>query len=285
MKQKQSYCLIAIAVIIVIALLVFVGDGIFAGGTKVNDIQEGKKENDEQWLSEHPDTLVLTTPIQPSFAKKYHSLTEKNFNTFLKEWKNWSVKLRSFSTDPLINQAIKRVFIEYNRNTPARCALCALPGCIEVRRYSGSFNDYPFVDALWDETPSRENMMKASDCFAYVPSFDSDKEIVYITPEIDRLLSEYVGGVCASDEYDVSDYTKWTELNEDRLTELRYLIQVNRGHWGGYWHFESMPKIRSLYFYGDGFVADLRTSWCTGETVFFPNDKTKEKACLYEWIE
>ena len=109
--------------------------------------------------------------------------------------------------------------------------------------------------------------MQASERFAYVPGFDSDKEIVYVTPEIDKLLSQYVGEP------------------EDRLTGLRELIEVSRGHWGEQWYFESMPIIFSLYFYGDGFVADLRTSWCSGETVFFPDDVTKEKESLSEWIE
>ncbi len=238
----------------------------------------------EQWVSEHPDTLVLTTPIKPSFVNKYPSLNEKDFNEFINEWKKWSSQLRSFSKEALINQAISRVFTEYNKNNPDSCTLCSLPGCIEVRRYPGSFSDYPYEVPL-GETREWEYMAKASERFAYVPSFDSDKEIVYITPEIDRLLSQYIGGVCESEEDDYTDHTKWTKVNEERLNELRKLIQVNRGHWGGYWHFESMPKIFSLYLYDDGVVADLRTSWCTGETVFLPYDKTKEKVSLSDWIE
>ena len=258
-------------------------DGKWEASTWKKTYGEEMDEEYKQWVSEHPDTLVITTPIKPSFVKKYPSLTDNNFKTFLKEWKNWSVQLRSFSTDSLINQAVKRVFIEYNKTIPDSCAICSLPGSIEVRRYPGTFNEYPF-NALWDKTIKWDYMMKASDRFAYVPSFDSNKEIVYITPEIDRLISLYVGGVSLSED-DVHDYTKWTEINEDRLTELKHLIQVNRGHWGGYWHFESMPKIFSIYLYDDGFVADLRTSWCTGETVFLPYDKTKEKVSLSDWIE
>ena len=238
----------------------------------------------EQWASEHPDTLALTTPIKPSFVKRYNPLTEKDFDAFLKEWKHWSAQLRSFSTASSINRAIKRVFSEFNNNNPDNCAFCSLPGCIEVRKYPGSFSDYPYEIPL-GETREWEYMMMASERFAYVPSFDSDKEIVYITPEIDRLLSLYVGGVCESEEDDYTDHTKWTKINEERLAELRNLIQVNRGHWGGYWHFESMPIVFSIYLYDDGFVADLRTSWCAGETVFFPYDLTKKKEYLSEWIE
>ena len=127
--------------------------------------------------------------------------------------------------------------------------------------------------------------MEASKRFAYVPSFDSERAIVYLTPDIKRLLSLYIGGVSESEEDDFTDDTRWTEINEDRLSALGDLIQVHRGHWGGHWHLCSMPQLFSLYFYDDGFVADLRTSWCTGETVFYPDDLRKEKVSLSDWIE
>ena len=241
--------------------------------------EEVYKDN-KTWVSVLPDTLVLTTPIKPSFVNKYHSLNEKNFNDFINEWKNWSLQLRSFSTDSLINRAITRVFTEYSKNNADSCALCSLPGCIEVRRYPGSFSDYPF-----DIVHNWEYMMKASDRFAYVPSLDSDKEIVYITPIIYRILSEYIGGVYENEEDTDIENNKWIEINEDRLAELRKLIQANRIHWGTTWRFESMPIFFWIYLYNDGFVADLRTSGCAGETVFFPNDLTEEKAYLSEWIE
>ena len=245
--------------------------------------REQMRDEFEQWISEHPDTLVLAPPIEPSFVKKYGSLTEKDFNSFVKEWKDWSNQLRSCSTDSWINQAIKRVFEDYTENNDT-CALYLLPSSIEIRRYPGSFKVYPFEDS-WNDSAAWDYMMKASDRFAYVPSFDSEREIVYLTSDIKRVLSLYIGGVSESEEDDFTDDTTWTEINEERLSVLSNLIQVHRGHWGGHWHLCSMPQLFSLYFYDDGFVADFRTSWCTGETVFYPDDLKKEKVSLSDWIE
>ena len=255
-------------------------DGKWSTSTWEETFGEEISEEYNKWKSDHPDTLVLTTPIKPSFVERYDSLTENNFNAFFKEWKHWSKQLKSFSTDSLINRSVTRVFTEYKEINTDSCAFCSLPGCIEVRRYPGPFIDYPFDD-IWDRTLAWEYMMKASDRFSYVPSLDSDKAVVYVTPEIGNILSHYIGGVYESGESGANDFSKWTKINEDRLTELRYLIQVSRDL---DWHFESMPIIISLYLYDDGFVADIRTSWCCGETVFFPNDLKKKKKSLSDWI-
>ena len=259
-------------------------DGKWEISTWEETFGEQRRYENEQWVSEHPDTLVLAPAIEPSFVKKYGSLTEKDFKSFVKEWKDWSNQLRSCSTDSLINQAIKRVFKDYSENNLDTCALYSLPNSIEIRRYPGSFKDFPFDDS-WDKTTAWDYMMEASKRFAYVPSFDSERAIVYLTPDIKRLLSLYIGGVSESEEDDFTDDTRWTEINEDRLSALGDLIQVHRGHWGGHWHLCSMPQLFSLYFYDDGFVADFRTSWCTGETVFYPDDLKKEKVSLSDWIE
>lgn len=239
------------------------------------------------WEAEHPDTLVLTPPIVPAFANNYDSLTDDNYMAFVDDWKNWSSQLRTCSNDSLVNRVVKKIFTEYADNRPDSTAFYSLPACIEVRIYSGAFGDNPYDNSSesWDNKRSWEYMMKASDRFAYVPNFDSDKEIVYITTEIKKIISQYIGGVCESEEDDILDSSKWSEINENRLPELRRLIQVELGHWGGYWHLCSMPIIHHLFLYDDGFVASLRTSYCTGETVFIPYDKTKEKETISSWIE
>lgn len=245
---------------------------------------EQMEEEYNQWTISHPDTLVQAPAIEPFFTKKFSSLTENNYKSFINDWKLWSNQLRAYSTDTLANQAVNRIFSDYIDNSPDSCALYSLPSSIEIRKYSGTYCDYPFNDD-WDKTEEWEYMMKASDRYSYVPSFDSNKDIVYMTPEINDMLSLYIGGVSESKEDDVTDNSKWTKINDDRVAELRSLIQVCRGHWGGYWHFCTMPIIYSLYLYDDGFIANLRTSWYSGETVFVPYDKSKEKEEILGWIE
>ena len=77
-------------------------DGKWEISTWKETFGEQMREEYQQWASEHPDTLVLTPVIEPSFVKKYGSLTERDFDSFVKEWKDWSNQLRSCSTDSSI---------------------------------------------------------------------------------------------------------------------------------------------------------------------------------------
>ena len=233
--------------------------------------------------NKNQDTLVLALPIQPSFTNKYARLKEEQYDAFIEEWKDWSNQLRAFSTDSLVNQAVRRVFADYTGKRRVKYAVYSLPGCIEVRKYTCTYSSLPYVERWNDDYDEYKN--KASERFSYVPSFDADREIVYLAPEIETCLSNYIGGVSKSKKKKYTFPKKLTKVNEDRLAILCSLIEVNPGHWGGYWHLCSMPIINRIFLYDDGFVADLRTTWCTGETVFIPYDTTKEKKSLSSWIE
>lgn len=243
----------------------------------------------EQWRREHPDTLEFKAPIPPVFAERYDSLTENNFHAFLKDWEQWSVQTRTLSTDSLLNAILTNVLEEYGAETEKdTCVFLSLCDVIEIRKYQGNATDYPAnQEGGWREDQDAEwdYMMNASERYCYVPSIHSDKTVLYISPEIQRLLSLYIGGVCESEEDDPTNSQKWTGINEDRLSDLRKLIPVARGHWGGYWHFKTMPIISSIYLFDDGYVVDMRTSWCTGETVFYPYDPSREKVVNSRWIE
>ena len=241
----------------------------------------------ETWQQEHPDTLDFETAIPPSFTEKYKSLDDSNFRSFLSEWIHWSNQMKSLSTDSLLNSTLTKVFAEYCNDRIDSCSFLSFDDNIEVRRYQGKHSNYPLDqdgfgsdrDARWDY------MMKASERYCYVPSIYSDKAVLYITPRIQRLLSLYIGGVCESEEDNFMDHEKWTEINEGRLSDLRRLIHVDLGHWGGHWHFKTMPIVYSIYFFDDGYVVAMRTSSWSGETVFYPSDPAQEKEVIDNWIE
>ena len=258
-------------------------DGHWANST----YEEFSNKEYEIWLQEHPDTLDFKTAIPPSFTEKYKSLDDSNFRLFLSEWIQWSHRMNSLSTDSLLNSTLTNVISEYRKDIIDTCSLLSFDDNIEIRKYQGNHNDYPIdQDGFGSNRDVRwEYMMKASERYCYVPSIYSDKGVLYITPRIQRLLSLYIGGVCESDEDDFMDYEKWTEINEGRLSDLRKLIHVDRGHWGGHWHFKTMPIVYSIYFFDDGYVVDMRTSWWSGETVFYPSDSSQEKEVIDGWIE
>ena len=216
------------------------------------------------------DTLVL----DPSFVKKYNRLSEDNIDAFIRDWERWSMEYRTFSTDSMVNQAIGRVMRDYSNYDEPDChVFYSMPDTIKVVRCQGVFD----VQQTCDYSSSIEE--------SYVPSFDSDKAILYMTPEIKALLSSYLGGVSESRDDNTWDRSKWTKINKERFDALGKLFYVAYGHWGGYWELCCMPKIFRIRLYDDGFVADLRLTWYAGESVFIPNDCTKEEVRFDFWIE
>ena len=164
---------------------------------------------------------------------------------------------------------------EYSEwNQPDSSLFYSMPCCIEIKRYQGS---YPPNDAN-EFRPGYEEKQQALERFAYVPGFDFNKPLLYMTPEIEKLLSQYLGGV---GEFG----SRVTSINKARVAYLSRLFYVHYGHWGGYWILNSMPMIYYLGLYDDGICAYLRTSWCSGETVFVPYDTAKELVDFDFWIE
>ena len=179
-----------------------------------------------------------------------------------------------------MNEAIGRIYSIYSKSYHTDSSrFFSLPSNIAVSIYP-----YKLKDCTKKNAPNLESIIKDAKHYAcYIPEFDADKNIVYITPEIDKLLSFYIGGVSESGRYRYE--APFTPVNEGRLSELRQIIPVVYGHWGGYWHFESMPIIFRLFMFQDGFITELRKSWCEGDSIFVPYDIKEEPVILSYWIE
>ena len=278
MEVKKKYCLIAFCAII---LLAFICAPLGIRSRKVNDKDiERMYELYNQLVDERPDTFALAYAVEPAFIRKYNRLTEANFNAFVNDWKEWSIELRSFSSDSLVNEAIGRIYSIYSKSDHTDSSrFFSLPSNIAVSIYP-----YKLKDCTKKNAPNLESIIKDAKHYAcYIPEFDADKNIVYITPEIDKLLSFYIGGVSESGRYRYE--APFTPVNEGRLSELRQIIPVVYGHWGGYWHFESMPIIFRLFMFQDGFITELRKSWCESDSIFVPYDIKEEPVILSYWIE
>lgn len=278
MKLKKKYFLIAFCAV---TLLVFVSTSLGRMSQKGTEKDmERMYDVYEQLSAERPDTFALTTVVEPAFIKKYDYLTESNLNAFVNDWKVWSKELRSFSSDSHVNEAIGRIVSIYsNAEHVDSCKFYSLPSNIIVSIYPCKLEDYTKKD-----TPNLEPIINAAKHYAhYIPDFKADKDIVYVSPEIEKILSSYVGGVRESEIYEY--VSPLTPINEDRLSELRQLIPVAYGHWGGYWHFESMPIIFKIFMFQGGFITELRRSWCEGDFIFIPYDIKKDSVLLCSWIE
>ena len=246
------------------------------------DEKERERMHDlyEQLAAERPDTFALTNVVEPAFIKKYNYLTESNLNEFINDWKTWSKELRSFSSDSHVNEAIGKIVTIYSKTEHEdSCKFYSLPSDVTVSIYPCKLEDYTKND-----TPNLKPIISAAKHYAhYIPDFKADKDIVYVSPEIEKILSSYVGGVSESEKYEYG--SPLTPINEERLSELRQLIPVAYGHWGGYWHFESMPIIFTIFMFQDGFITELRKSWNEGDFIFIPYDIKKAPVLLCSWIE
>ena len=257
-------------------------NGIWEDSSWDETIGEQLAEEDMLWEAEHPDTLDKTCVLPARFVEKYVSLTESNIPSFITEWEKWSDQLRIHSDDTLINRIILKVYQDYGLDENNDSShFYSFRSNIEVMKYAGKYSEYTPLK-LFDSDRECEMKMKASERYVYVPSADLKKKILFITPEIDRLLSVFIGGV-ADNEDDAFDETKWSSINQNRLSFLRNYIPVERGHWAG-WYLCTMPIIYEIYMFEDGYMVFLRTSFSQGEIAFFPYDGG-EKVWIDGWIE
>ena len=257
-------------------------NGIWEESSWDETMGEQLAEEDLLWEAEHPDTLDKTCVLPPRFVEKYVSLTESNITSFITEWEKWSDQLRSHSDDTLINRIILKVYQDYGlTDNNDSSHFYSFMSNVEVMKYAGKYSEYPPLK-LFDRDSEWELKMKASERFVYVPSADLKKKILFITPEIDSLLSVFIGGVADNDN-DAFDVSKWSSINENRLSFIRNYIPVERGHWSG-WYLCTMPIIYDIYMFEDGYMVYLRTSFSQGEIAFFPYN-SREKILIDGWIE
>ena len=91
-----------------------------------------------------------------------------------------------------------------------------------------------------------------------LPHIVSAKPILYDLDTIHTQLSQIIGGIGNG----------WfSAVNEMRVNKLRKYIPAVYGHWGGYWHFVTMPKIYKVQIYHNGAIVSFRNSW-SGGVVF-----------------
>lgn len=218
------------------------------------------------------DSLNVEPPVPQSFLLKYRSLSEQNIEDFFMDWKQWSDKMRKYSVNDSYNSLFNQVYKQYPFHKEADTTeFVTLPSYIEARSYS------LISDNLgWGmEDVDRYTAAKIIKGETFVPSLygTASQRTLYMTPQIDSLLSEYLGGV---DDY---------PINEERERQIGKRIQTCCGHWGGYWHLTYMPTIKAFHFTRDGVVVVARTSFASGDRLFFPISHPEEPTIIDCWIE
>ena len=190
-------------------------------------------------------------------------------DAFFTHWQQLSDKYAASYPCPNVSHVYQHAFMHYC-DTNSNYSYYVLPPCVQVRKYSSEF-DSKHYHSYW----SVEDYFKKTKEFTYVPHLYTDKPVLYLFDGIEKVLGEYLGGVkveCGRD------------INKEHVDDLQQYIEFHYGHWGGYWHMETMPIIFQMYFFCNGVFVSIRDSWCTGREVFMPY-KSNEFIEIEDWIE
>lgn len=231
---------------------------------------EERQALNEAMIDAYYDSLKTEPAVPQDFLLKYNCLSEKNIDNFFKDWKLWSDKMREYSTNGSYNALFNQVYEHYSYyKDNDTTEFISLPSYIEVRYYSTKYNklDWGLADVTID------SVSKITRGETFIPSLYGPASLrtLYLTPQIRSLLTEYIG---------VGEL-----INEEREREISKRIQTHYGHWGGYWWLTSMPTIYGFHFASDGIVVVARTSFASGDKLFYPNGHSGEGTVIGGWIE
>ena len=178
------FTLVDIVVIASISLLV------------INNHDLGKEYKEHQaridaMVDAYYDSLKTEPVVPQDFLQKYKPLSEKNIDDFFKDWKQWSDKMREYSTNDSYNVLFNQVYEHYPFFKEADTTeFISLPSNIEVRYYS---TEYDKLD--WGMAAIRSRSFpKVTKGETFIPSLYGSASLrtLYLTHQIDSLLTEYL---------------------------------------------------------------------------------------------
>ena len=179
------------------------------------------------------------------------SLTYPLSNAFFAHWEQLSDEYAASHPCPNINHVYRIVFMHFCDSNNSY-SYYVLPPSVKVRKYSSEFDPKHYHSKL------DEDFFKEAPEFAYIPQLHTNKPVLCLFDSVEKALGEYLGGV--KDEYG-------KDINKEHVNDLQQHIEVHYGHWGGYWHLETMPIIFRMYFFSNGVYTCLRDSWWTGKEI------------------
>lgn len=190
---------------------------------------------------------------------------------FFKEWQEQSNKYGSLHNNAVIDSLYQLVFGHYYYLDTTKYTYFVLPLSVKIYIYNRNFKK----TTGWRNLSDLRYKLSLSLEGNFIPHLDTHKPVLYLFDNKYKTLSEYLGGISS----DIGD-----DILYKNVHDLEQYIEVNYGHWGGYWYFESMPIIEVLCIYNNGVLAFLRDSWNSGIDVFIPYG-SNEFIEVSNWIE
>jgi len=218
-----------------------------------------------------------------TFLSKYPKLTKKNLPEFFADWKAYSdsVKASNVIADSVLEYIINYEYAIFwlEGSTHGNLPIYkVIPRSIKVERYYLDIDTvmarlcHGFPDFIPD---LRDDQFTVDSITPVLPH-----KGLYLTSEIDRTLSNFIGGLISG--------SKISKINKRNVSKLKEYIPVDYGHWGGYWWFTSFPLITYICYANNLIAVMRRTSWCTGDVIWYIKESGKFARCpkpIISWIE
>lgn len=204
---------------------------------------------------------VIVTGCSPSLLS----------DTFFYQWHKQSeefARFHSLHSNATIDSVFQQVFLHYSNRTTH--PYIVLPKYVPVTILNADFDEKNYRSML---DIKKDSSFIISVDSTYIPHLNVKNPVLYLFTKQEEALSTYLGGVPTSNE-----------INRKNAGKVAQYMEINYGHWGGYWHLETMPIIYKIYIYDNGAYISLRDSWCSGKSIFIPTH-SNEFIEVSSWIE
>ena len=230
-----------------------------------------------------PDTIYLTDePLQKyDITLKFRDDLEDVIvigcspslpsDTFFYQWHKQSeefARFHSLHSNATIDSVFQQVFLHYSNRTTH--PYIVLPKYVPVTILNADFDKKNYRSML---DIKKDSSFIISVDSTYIPHLNVKNPVLYLFKKQEEALSTYLGGVPTA-----------KEINRKNAGKVALYMEINYGHWGGYWHLETMPIIYQIYIYNNGAYISLRDSWCSGKSIFIPTH-SNEFIEVGSWIE
>jgi len=234
---------------------------------------------------------------EDELERGYTEKNEKPLVAFLADWHKDStpVSANLLARKPAFEQAVYHLYeaffrpAEFYQDSP--CVV--IQDKVNVYLLDSDFRGLQNVDP-WDREGFVNNLVQISQLevrqFRPAVRFPG-KQILYLQ---DEYLAPMLGFVTQENGYALLDRRFFREdcLADERQSRLDYLnsrLKIIPGHWGLGWHFESHPRIDSVYFAADlkqAFVS-YREYYGGGEAIMKVRQNGRWEIVMKEntWVE
>ena len=230
-----------------------------------------------------PDTIYLTDePLQKyDITLKFRDDLEDVIvigcspsllsDTFFYQWHKQSeefARFHSLHSNATIDSVFQQVFLHYSNITTH--PYIVLPKYVPVTILNADFDKKNYRSML---DIQKDSSFIISVDSTYIPHLNVRNPVLYLFMKQEEALSTYLGGIPTA-----------KEINRKNAGKVALYMEINYGHWGGYWHLETMPIIYQICIYNNGAYISLRDSWCSGKSIFIPTH-SNEFIEVSSWIE